>query len=85
MGGAGILSGTGGVNVEKGWGGGHAQCLGTVPALQEGQSQLWLCHAPLYHLLHREQLSAGKQHLVHTGSELRARWKEAGETLAWTK
>lgn len=33
----------------------------------------------------REQLSTGKQHLVHTWSELRARWKEAGETLAWTK
>lgn len=26
----------------------------------------------------REQLSAGKQHLVHTQSELQARWNEAG-------
>lgn len=26
----------------------------------------------------REQLSAGKQHLVHTQSELQAHWKEAG-------
>lgn len=49
----------------------NASTAGTVTALT-------VPYTPESPTAQREQLSEGKQHLVHTRSELRARWKEAG-------